>query len=780
MKKILKIGFIILTIALITLFGVTIFLFVNIFDEARNIDLNSDLLQANILEVKIFDSNNSLQNYGNYRGEEVVKLNEINPATIDAFLCIEDKNFYEHSGINYKRIVKAMYNNMKSGHFAEGASTISQQLIKNTHLTNEKTFSRKIKEIAITKKLESQFSKNEILEMYFNIIYFGKGCFGLQNASKYYFDKPASELNLPESAMLASMIKAPATYSPINHPERTKKRRDLVLSVMKNDGKISQEEYIRAASTPLEINIKEEFGNNKNDVFIDSVINQACKILQLNEKDLVLNGYKIYTYLDCDSQKVLSESIETEKFYHKNSFGNIADSMAVIIDNDTNGIVAYGGKSDYNLINLKRQPGSAIKPILVYAPALENKMIAPATLVLDEKIDIAGYSPNNVGKELNGYISVRDSICKSLNIPAVKILNEVGIDNAKKFANSAGIEFSANDNGLALSLGGFTNGITIESLTNSFTTFANLGKFNNHSFIKEIKDAHGVTIYSHTQEKTNIMGEDSAYLMTDMLIDGVKKGTSKNLNTHNFEVAGKTGTVAVKNTNLNTDAISIAYTKNHSFGVWLGNYTYKSEYNLEGKNNGGTFATHLLNDIITKQYYAKEEPRNFERPSSIIDVKLDALSISENHKLVIVDENYPERFSKSETFSMHNLPPTNIGLLYNYIVDDIVTQVIDNNTHISLNLKKFIIYELIRNTEGKEVVLQKYYGVDDKVEFVDKKPTPNIKHTYYLKYSPLNLNNYNISNKETVIIKQKNITDIFENKQQNIINKQEKNSWYFY
>jgi len=345
MKKRTKIFFIILLIISIIFMTFVSIFFSYIIRQSKNLKLDEKKIISAISQVRFYDNNNENIN-GELINNQDIKLTELNPYTIDAFLSIEDKEFYNHKGLNYKRIIGAMLTNLKERDFVQGASTISQQLIKNTHLTNEKTIKRKIDEMILTKKLENEFTKDEILETYLNVIYFGNGCYGIESASKNYFNISAKDLTVSQSAILAGLIKSPARYSPIYNPENCIQRRDLVLSEMYNDDKISREDFENAKKEELVII------SNQNNSFVkhyyDYAILEACDILNLLESEILSGNYKIYTYLDLEKQKNLYEVINNSDYYELNKYGNVADGMGIIINNKNNGVEAFSQNSKYN------------------------------------------------------------------------------------------------------------------------------------------------------------------------------------------------------------------------------------------------------------------------------------------------------------------------------------------------------------------------------------------------------------------------------------------------
>lgn len=694
MKKGIKITLIIILSIFIIVATFSVIFISSIMNETKKIQLDKNKIISATKQISIYDDLGEKINCDSMTGSKLIKLGELSDDTINCFLAIEDKTFYSHQGLNYKRMLKALFNNLKSHSYKEGASTISQQLIKNTHLTNEKTLKRKVKEIILTKKLEKSFSKDEILETYLNVIYFGGSCYGIETASFHYFNKSASELTLAESATLAGLIKAPSTYNPVNNYENCRSRRNLVLKTLYNDGYISDEEYKTTIETPITLDLNTI---KTSDIYLECVKNEAEEILKMPIQQIMLKNYKIYTYLSQGKQMALKESIENDEFYHKNSYGNIADGLGIMLDSNTAGVTAMYSKSKYDLSNLKRQPGSAIKPILVYSPALEKGEIYNCSMILDEKIDFDGYSPNNVGNRFYGYVSVRDAVAKSLNVPAVKVMDYVGIEKCKSFAKNAGIDFNDYDNGYALALGGFNDGITLRALVNSYVPFVNSGNFIEAKFISKIISEDGIVLYQNNEEKRQIMHDDTAYLMTDLLIDGVKNGTSSRLKHLPYQVAGKTGTVAVKNTNFNSDVYSVAYTSEDIIGVWLGNYTMDEKYNLEGSNNGGTYCTSIINEVFNS-IYQNHNPGDFAIPESVIKLKIDQKNLEENQQIALADETCPERYTKEELFSKR-FQPTETSTLFTYIDCDfnVDYKKDDNVILLSFTPKDYLIYDVVCN-----------------------------------------------------------------------------------
>ena len=605
----------------------------------KRIPLNAEALTTPSLSIEVFSNENVKMEDENQFNGDYAKLEELNDYTKQAFISIEDKTFYSHNGLNKKRIAKAMLNNLKSGKFKEGASTISQQLIKNTHLTSEKTLTRKLKEVALTQKLEKQFSKEEILESYLNIIFFGNNCYGIESASKYYFGKSAKDLTLEESCTLAGIIKSPSRYSPITRMELCKKRRDIVLSEMEKDGKITSEQMLTAKNTPIKLTISSRNANKINS-YSQASIDEAAKLLGITPKQLALGEYKIHTYFNEEKQNALRKAFENNPVENMSSAG-------IVIDNETHGVTAFIADSNYKILDIKRQPASCLKPLLVYAPALNENVISPCTQILDEPLQIGSYKPENVNKKFAGYMSITDAVKNSVNIPAIKVLSYIGIDTGLSYAQKLGLTFDEKDDSYAIALGGMTYGCNLKDLTSAYTVFSNSGEYAQCNFVQYITDKYGKIVYLHKPQKNLVFREDSAYLMTNILQETVKSGTARKLSDiKTTELASKTGTVGKKDGNI--DAYNITFCPEETIGVWYGELS-----NLPSKIASGNQPTNTVKAYISTQTYEKTE---FEVPSSVTTAKIDTLTKDSEHRIVLASPYSPERYTQSAIFSRFNMP----------------------------------------------------------------------------------------------------------------------------
>jgi len=679
MKNFVKKTFITLSMLLGFIFLIFSTYFLISLAKYSSLALNSELLTTASLNIEIFDDNHRPIEEDNSFNGKYIKLQELPSYVKECFISIEDKDFYKHNGINKKRIIKATINNLKNLSYKEGASTISQQLIKNTHLSGEKTISRKLKEISLTKKLEKRFSKDEILEFYLNVIYFGNNTYGINEASNYYFSKDASLLSLPESAMLAGMIKSPKKYSPITNPESSKSRRNLVLSEMAKDGKISFSDEIKFKQEDLNLKINCSKVDKLN-TYSEQAIDEATSLLKMPAKQIAIGEYKIYTYQNSELQNNLINSISQVSF-DENDFAGMA------IDSKTGGIQAYYGNSVYKILEYKRQPGSLIKPILVYAPAINENIISPSTLILDEKINIGDFSPKNVDGKYNGYISCRESLAKSINIPTVKILSYVGIEKAKNYAVNAGIEFEKTDDSYALALGGMTYGTTLKQITNAYMPLANSGKFTTAKFIHFITDKNGKIVYKNDPVYKQVFRDDTSFLVTDMLKDATNIGTAKKLGSLKKTLASKTGTVGIKGKKENLDAWNITYTPDLIVGIWTGNLDNKP-ISISGGNQP---------TIASKNFFSNLDVNDFEMPSSVEKKEIDLIELDENHKIMLANSATPERYKKEELFSRFNSP---IEQSSNFILPPKINAEIisySNKKILELKTKEYCQYKIYDN-----------------------------------------------------------------------------------
>ncbi len=600
----------------------------------RNAKLSPEKLLFTEKNITLYDKNGEV-----VRGvtaplfKQTTAIEKIPQHTKNAFINVEDKRFYKHSGYDLKGIVRASLHNLKSGSFKEGASTISQQLIKNTHLSQEKTLKRKLKEWKLTRALERAYTKEEILEKYLNTIYFGHSCFGITSAAEFYFGKTPSDLSISESAILAGLVKSPNHYSPFKNPESCKHRRDTVLNVMLANGSITKEEKTNALLAPLPIFSEQ----TREGGYAHFVFDELTTIAEENQ--LQVGGQiEIFTYLD---QIIQKEVEEIAAAYTK------SDKTILLFDKKNHGFKACVS----TVGNIKRSPASLIKPLLVYAPAIEENLLSPATPILDCKVNYSGYAPENYDGEYHGYVSARECVEKSLNIPAVKTLEALTLKMGAEYLAKMGLPILEEDKSLALALGGMKNGFTLRDVVSAYSTLEK-GVYDTCGFISHIR-INGKTVYKKLPNKKRVLGEDTAYLMTDMLKTTAQKGTAKKLRSLPFEIAAKTGTGGTKAGN--TDAYALSYTTKDCAAVWLGN----ADNSPIACTGGGAPCNLLLkiNEALYRQYKNHNiKIASFEKPKSVQTVDLDKSTYYDTHTLSLADDISPVDCRISELFKSNAIP----------------------------------------------------------------------------------------------------------------------------
>ena len=633
MTKFLKI-LLIIFLSILTLIAILFLTYTVITKDAK---LNADKLTGTGQNVIIYDDDgNDVISASLNAQKKSVSVNNLQAHTVNAFIASEDRTFFSHNGLNYKRMLKALYKNIVSRSFKEGASTISQQLIKNTHLSNDKTIKRKLNEIKLTKQLEKKYGKNEILEMYLNTIYFGHNCYGLQSASEFYFNKKAENLSLTESAAIVGLLSSPNNYSPFKNPEKSLKRRNLVLSGMLECGYIDENAYTEAVNTPL--NAVKSTAENRYDSYINAVFEELSEI-DFNYYALA-DGCIIKTYLDTEIQNF----IENHEYP--------CDNAVIITDNLSGGVKAY--KTTIN--GAKRQPGSTVKPIFVYAPAIEEKNISPCTKILDEKVDFNGYSPENFDKKYHGYVSVTDCIKNSYNVPAVKTLNSLTVDKCENYLTAMDVKLEEDEKNLSLALGGMKYGLSIKEIADKYSIFPNGGHYRPSHYVKEIVSKEGKILYKNDYAFNNVFSVGTCSLINDMLLETTESGTAKKLKDFNFDVASKTGTCG--NVEGNTDAYAVSYTSEHCVTVWLGD-----KNNKRSNITGGNDCCKIMKPII-QSLYESHTPHSLNTQAGTESINIDCEEYLQNNKIVLADPVCPklnimtvkalkdgERYEQSERFS---------------------------------------------------------------------------------------------------------------------------------
>ena len=669
-----------------------------------NEKLNVNALTSENGSLTIYDCNNEIIAVSGNVGQKGCSSGDIPEHVKNAFVAIEDKRFYKHKGLDYKRILKATAKNAIHLSFKEGASTISQQLVKNTQLSSKKTLNRKLKEMKLALALEKKYDKDTILNMYLNTIYFGEGTYGIKSASEKYFYKSPCDLSIDEGAYLAGIVKAPSRLSA--DYDKAISRRNLVLKCMYEQGYIDKNTFDKCRKT--QTIIKDAPANKSNDYYVKKVY---AELENLGFDPNLVSGYKIYTSFDENICKSLKQAFLDCKI----------DCNYEMIVFDKNGLAV----SNLNSIGaeIKRSVGSAIKPLLVYAPCIEENIISPLTKIEDTKIDFNGYCPSNYNNAYGGYMSCTDALKKSSNCVAVKLMNvltpEKALDYAEKMDISLNYEKDAN---LSLALGCSENGQSLEEIASCYGTFINEGFYYKNHYINEIKNADGKTVYKYIEQPEKVFGKDTAFLVQNMLKENAKSGTAKKLNYLNFDVGAKTGTVGDKNGN--EDAVCIAFTSDYIVGIRL----FTKENALPNSVTGGTYPTFIARSVLT-DVYKTDFPKNFVAPESVKKIAIDKYIYDNFNELVISDDEKSEKIFGY--FKTNNLPTKTVADVLTPTVSSAKLSVLSKEIQIELCLTKNCDFRLFKVYDKKSECIYDSLKQGKTEHVTDDKISPNTIYEYY-------------------------------------------------
>lgn len=659
-----------------------------------------------------------------------VSISELQPSTVYAFISAEDARFFEHEGVDVIRIAGAIVADIKAGSYVQGASTISQQLIKLSHLTSEKTISRKAEEAALAYEMERQYSKEDILEMYLNYVYFGGGYYGIEAAAEGYFGVHASDLTLDQSAMLAGILKSPSGYAPHINYAASINRRNNILRLMQDYGYITDDEKKQAAAKrPTILHDKNE---EYSGYYTDAVTKSAAALMGITVDELIRGGYSIYSAMDSDIQHYCEEMFKNGELFPAED----SEAAIVVLEPSTGMVVAMvggrsytGGISFNRATDIRRQPGSVIKPVIAYAPAFEYLNYTAADMILDEETTFADYTPSNYGNKYYGWVTVREAVTKSLNVPAVKTLSAVGVYRAKDFAKRCGIEFDDKDDSLALALGGFTYGVSPLQIAGAYSCFASGGIYNTPTLIKKITDRNGLTVYEYRQDSRRVMSEANAYILTSMLKSVVTEGTGHRLNTLDIPIAGKTGTVGLANGN--RDAWMAGYTPEYTAVVWQG-YDSDRLGLLPSSATGGTYPALMLYELFN-HIYPDGRSGDFEKPESVKQYSIDAKTLKKQHKAVLANAMTPQSSRVTEYFTEETAPEDVSGY---WAVPGSAQNLLavreEGGVMVSFDCPDdFGMYTLWRSEAGKaEKPLMTWNGREGHIEYIDAAVKPGKGYRY--------------------------------------------------
>ena len=570
---------------------------------ARDISDKERLMNRNNTGIVLTDVHGTtIYQSGRAKHRDLVPLDQINDTTKKALLASEDKDFYNHGGFSFVSMLGALYGNLVTGGSNYGGSTLTQQLAKNTLLTDQKSYLRKFQELSVSIAIERTYSKDDILDMYLNSAFFGGNAFGIEDAARTFFNKSPKDLTLAESAMIIGVLPAPNAYSPIyGDMKYAKERQETVLNRMLKNGFITQAEKDQALAQQLTFAAPESSTDSSPAPhFAEMVMTDLNK--RYGEETVARSGYQVKTTLDLSMQSELQNEINKNMNAIRRSGGS--NAAAIALDPKTGAVRALIGSYDWNdaqngkvnMVTSPRQPGSSFKPIY-YSAAMADGVINPATILKDEPINIDGYQPKNALRNYNGDVTVRKALNWSLNIPAVKVMQQYGIDKSIDAANRMGIDTIQKKNNYGLSLALGAGEARLLDMTHAYAGFANGGDQKAIAYEEEIKTKYDQVIYRNQQKSTRVISEEGAFLISNVLSDNQARagmfGSSLNL-TGGKKAAVKTGT-----TDDNRDAWTIGYTPNVTVGVWVGNND-----NTQMSSGGGSLAGPIwrssMNNFVTQ------------------------------------------------------------------------------------------------------------------------------------------------------------------------------------
>ncbi|HZK86030.1 MAG TPA: PBP1A family penicillin-binding protein [Desulfosporosinus sp.] len=584
----------------------------------------------------------------------VVPSSEIPDLVKKTFVAVEDKRFYEHNGVDPIRIIGAAVNDIRSRSAKEGASTISIQLARNAFIEDPtaKTLSRKIQEAILAIKLEHEYTKDEILTFYLNRISLGQSSFGIQTAAKTYFGEDLANLKPDQVALLAGLPQAPSQYNPYSHPESAKTRRTTVLGVMRDAGIISAKEYgtynlaeftyVDTVKKNLGVGQKTTLSNTKYPAFVNKVIEELETVYNLTEDQIFSGGYQIYTTVNPKIQDAIEAAFSDSTNFPTGIDSTKVQGAMTVIEPSTGAIQGMAGGRDYKTGDwnrawrTKKQPGSTIKPLVVYGPAIEKGGYFPGTVLDDMPVSFKSgndtYSPTDfdtISRGWKGLITMRYALEDSVNVYAVKLLNLIGIDYGWTFGKSLGLDLTDRDKVLSLALG--TPSISTLDMVTAYGIYANNGvKVTSHTVVK-VLDSKGKTLITPTITKDRVMKETTAYIINDMLRSVVTNGTGTSAQIGNWAIAGKTGTTSLDpkyygNKSGNPDAWFAGYTPNYAGVVWMGYDKDLDRQHYLRNVYGGSFPAKVWKKVMTAALKDLPVQSKFTIPAGIISGSFDTKS----------------------------------------------------------------------------------------------------------------------------------------------------------
>lgn len=637
----------------------------------------SDLQSALKTTTTIYDKNKEYA--GKLSGQKgtYVELNAISDHLKNAVIATEDRTFYENNGVNFKRFFLAVATLGKFG----GGSTITQQLAKNAYLSQDQTIKRKAREFFLALELTKKYSKAEILTMYLNNSYFGNGVWGVEDASRKYFGTSAANLTVDEAATLAGMLKGPEVYNPYYSVENATNRRDTVLAAMVDAGKLTKSQAKEAASIGMKNRLADTYAGKINDYrypsYFDAVVNEAIDTYGISEKDIVNNGYKIYTALDQNYQSGMQKTFDDTSLFPLSDYdGQSAQGASVALDPKTGGVRGLVGRvqstkdAQFRSFNYatqsKRSPASTIKPLVVYSPAIASGWSIDKELP-NKVQDFHGYKPSNYGGIETESIPMYQALANSYNIPAVYTLDKLGINKAFTYGRKFGLNMSSANKELGVALGGSVTTNPLE-MAQAYSTFANDGIMHRAHLITRIETANGKLVKQFTDKPKRVISRSVASKMTSMMLGTFSNGTAINANVYGYTMAGKTGTTETDfNPNLSGDQWVVGYTPDVVISQWVGFKKTDKHHYLTDSSAGtasnifstqasyilpytkGSSFTHIENAYfqngIGSVYNAQDASNttNQESRSIINDLKDSASKAAQDISRAVEDSNFQEK-----------------------------------------------------------------------------------------------------------------------------------------
>lgn len=602
-KKLLFIATPILAFLIITPIVTYLLLANDIKDPERLMNRNNTGIVLEDMNGKAFYS------IGKAEHREQIPLDQMSDNVKNALIATEDKDFYKHGGFSILSIFRAAFTRVGGG------STLTQQLVKNTLLTDDHSYIRKYQELFMAIAVEQNYSKDQILEMYLNSVYYGENSFGIEDAARVYFGKSPKDLTLAESAMLIGLLPAPSAYSPISgNPEYAKQRQTTVLTRMVTNGYITEAQKTAALAEELHYASTANSQNTTALHFAEMILNELSK--KYGYETVMRSGYQVRTTLDITAQKALEESVAAG-MAHINAMGG-SNASGVVIDPATGEIRALVGSADYNneqwgkvnMVTTARQPGSSFKPIY-YSYALADGVITPATILQDKVMDFGGgYIPRDADRRESsrGQVSVRRAISMSLNIPSVHVMQNYGIEKSIDGAKNLGITIDKSGNhGLALSLGSAE--VPLMNMAHAYAAFANQGQQYELTRIKYINNKFGTKIFTSKAESKQAISKEGAFLISNILSDNSARAP---IFGSSLTVSGRTVAVKTGTTNDSRDAWTIGYNPEYVVGVWVGNND-----NTAMKSGGSDMAGPIWRNTMSKLLTGRKDVK-FAVPSSVV------------------------------------------------------------------------------------------------------------------------------------------------------------------